>query len=282
VVEDPEVEPPMTRSAFLLPGTALAVALLLLVGLSLAVPVARGATTTPVTGTVTGPTVLATDATGHYTITGTGGPAIAPNGTQVGNLTFYITLSAPDLTSISVTPAQAALGPGINGTPILTAGSVPETVTMTVMISSVYLHQNVSTNLTYSVTIVQPYVVTATLVNVAQTTVLGFPVAIDLDGQQVGTVQVASLTPGSEYNLSFKYATLGLASGDHTFSISLIAEHGLVVFKGGATQYSQTFYVTGPAPNYTLWYVVGVVAFLGVLFIFATRVAARRRGAVRR
>jgi CARDB len=275
------VEPTMRRTSH----SVLVLALVLGVafaGLALAGTPARAAATTPVTGSVSGPTVLALGGTGHYTIVGTGGPAVAPNGTQVGNITYYITLAATNLTGVSVTPAQAALGPNLNGTPILIVGAITEVVTMTVMISSVYQHQNVSTNLTYSVTVVQPYVVTATLVNVSDTTVLAFPLAIYLDGNPVATVEVSSMTPGNEYNLSYQYATTGLSSGDHTFTISLAAQHGLVVFSNGAQSYSQTFYVTGPAPNYTIWYVVGIVAFVGVLFIFLTRVAARRRGALRR
>ena len=64
----------------------------------------------------------------------------------------------------------------------------------------------------------------------------------------------------------------------HTFSISLASQHGLVTFPGGAQQYSQSFYVTGPPPDYTVWYVAGIGAFLGAVFIWSTRVAARRRG----
>lgn len=275
------MEPTVKRPGYLAAAVALA-AVLLVVGISLGGPAARAATTTPVTGSVTGPTVLATGATGHYTIYGTGGPAIAANGTQVGNLTYFISLAAADLTGVTVAPASAALGPGLNGTPILTVGAVPETVTMTVMISSVYQKENVSTNLTYSVSVVQPYIVTATIVNIAKTTALAFPLAIDLDGQQVGVVSIPTLTPGGEYNLSFDYATTGLSTGEHTFTISLAAEHGLVAFANGALSYSQSFYVTGAPANYALWIVVGAVAFVGVLFIFALRVAARRRGTGRK
>ncbi len=274
---------PTMRRAWAHPVVYALLATGLLLGLGAASPPALAApTSTPVTGSVTGPTVLAFGVTGHYTITGTGGPAFASNGSLVGNLTYYITLAAPNLTGVSVTPTSAALSPTVNGTPFLTVGSFAETVTMTVMISSVYQHVNVSTNLTYSVRVVQPYVVSATIVNVSSTTVLSFLVTVDLDGAPVGSVTVPTITPGGEYNLSFHYATVGLSPGTHTFSISLASEHGLVVFAGGATSYSQSFYVTGPAPNYTLWYVVGIVAFVGVLFIFLTRAAARRRGALRR
>ncbi len=51
-----------------------------------------------------------------------------------------------------------------------------------------------------------------------------------------------------------------------------------MTFPGGAQQYSETFYVNGPPPDYTIWYAAGSVAFVGALFIWSTRVAARRRG----
>jgi archaellum component FlaF (FlaF/FlaG flagellin family) len=270
----------MTRRGVGLALTVLLVGLLLLEGLGPSD--VRAAATNPVTGTVTGPTVLATQSTKTYTINGTGGPAFASNGTQVGNLTAYLSLSAPNMTGLSISPGDGKIVNGIPVSTLLEVGSAAEVVTILVMLSSVYLHQNQSINFSYTVNVVVPYTVRATIVNGASTTVLSFPVKVLLDGTPVGTVTVPSLTPGGSYNLSFEYPTLGLSSGDHTFSISLAQEHGLVTFANGATVYSSTFYVTGPAPNYTLWYIVGIVAFLGVLFIFVTRVAARRRGALRR
>ncbi len=253
----------------------------------IALPARGAAAPTPVSGSVKGPTLLPTNTNASYTIYGAGGPAISAKNTFVGNLSYSVRLSANDLTGLSVTPSRAALGPlilgpGANGTTILTVGSVPEVVTMTVEISSVYFNQNESINLTYTITIVQPYVLVAHIVNVASTTVISFPVTIDLDGQPIGTVRVANMTPGSSFNLTYRYPTTGLSPGTHTFTISLENEHGLVRFAGGAVSFSQSFYVTGPPPNYSLWYAAGVVAFVGVLFIFASRVAARRRGAVRR
>ena len=235
-----------------------------------------------VTGSVTGPNVLAIGGSVDIAINGTGGPAFAANGTQVGNLTYYASVEGTSLTGVGVTPAQHAITNHTAETPLLTVGSVAETLTVLVLLSSVYGHQNVSTNLTYTVVVVQPYVVSATIVNPGPSAVLGFSVVINLDGNPVGKVSVPNLGPGKEYNLSFDYATLGLSAGEHTFSISLSNEHGLVTFAGGATSFSQSFYIEGASPNYTLWYVVGGVAFVGVLFIFMTRVAARRRGAIRK
>ena len=86
------------------------------------------------------------------------------------------------------------------------------------------------------------------------------------------------ITAGSTYPLTFSYVDLNLTPGWHTFAISLASEHGLVTFSGGAQQYSDTFYVNGPPPDYTIWYAAGALAFVGALFIWSTRVAARRRG----
>jgi CARDB len=248
-----------------------------------AIPTARGAAPgVPVTGQVTGPNVVATGGQVHLTINGTGGPAFAANGTLVGNLTYYASIAGTDTSTVSITPATGTITPGHPATATLAAGTIVQVLTVTVLLASVYKTENVSTNLTYTLPVVQPYVLSATIVNAGTTTVLAFPVVVDLDGSPVGSVTVPTLSPGVDYNLSFRYATLGLSSGSHTFTISLESAHGLVTFSNGAVAYSQTFYVAGAATDYTVWYVVGAVAFIGVLFIFMTRVAARRRGALRK
>ncbi len=259
-----------------------AVALLALVALAVGMPGVRAAGTATVSGSLTGPNVLAVGAHASYTVTASGGPAFASNGTQVGNLSYYLSLQAANLTGVSLAPESGALFQPYTGQTTLTVGAAPETVTILMEVSSVYRGDNVSANFTYTVNVVTPYVVSATIVATSSSTVLSFPVRIALDGTAVGTVTVPTLTPGQKYNLSYQYPTLGLSSGWHTFTISLASEHGLVSFANGATEYSSSFYVSGPAPNYTLWYVTGTVAFVGVLFIFVTRVAARRRGPSRK
>lgn len=256
--------------------------LLVLLVLSVAPPLARASATPTLTGTFTGPTVLPLLGHSAYVLNGTGGPAFEPNGTKIGNLTYYISVLGPNLTGVSMAPSSGAIIPGFPAEPTLSVGSTPEVLTVVVELASVHKTQNETLNLTYTVTVVRPYVVSATIVASAGVTVLSFPIVVDLDGAPVGTVTVPTLTPGQTYNLSYQYATLGLSAGEHTFSISLESQHGLVSFAGGATVYSATFYVTGPGPDYTLWYIAGGVAFFGVLFIFATRVAARRRGAARK
>ena len=262
--------------------------LLVLVGVALAVlvlpalPGAHAATANPVSGSVSGPGVVATQGNVSVRINATGGPAVAANGTLVGNLTYYASVSGTNLTGVSISPTTARLEAGVPYSAVLTAGGTAERLTVTVMVSSVLGTQNVSNNFSYSVPVVRPYVLSATIVNTGSVAALGFPLVVRLDGYAVGTVRVPTIPVGGQYNLSFEYPTLGLAAGDHTFSISLANAHGLLRFPGGATTYSVTFYVAGPAPSYTLYYALGIVAVVGVVFIYMTRVAARRRGAVRK
>jgi len=237
---------------------------------------------TPVTGSIGGTHVLAIGGHGAYYVNATGGPAYAANGSRVGNLTYYATIAGVNTTGSSISPASDPIYNGTSPVATLTVGSVAETLTLNVLISSVYKTQNESINLTYTVHVVQPYVVSATIIDVSTSDVLSFPIIVSLDGTQVGNVSIATITPNAPYHFSFSYLTLGLSTGWHTFTISLAKEHGLVVFADGATSYSVSIYVPGPPPDYTIWYIVGLVAFVGTIFILVTRVAARRRGAQRK
>jgi len=286
----PEVAATLSARA----AAVLALGLALLLGLAaLAAPAAAGrnpasssdlagAATSNFTASMSGPTLLATSADGFYDVNATGGAAYAPNGTLVGNITYYASIFASNTTGITFTPTTATISNGSYRGAALTVNAIAQLVTIDVLVTSVSSTANDSINLTYTIHVVQPYELAATLVDRSTATVLSFVVTIELDGSAVGTVTVPTFTAGSTYDLSYKYVTLGLGSGWHTFTISLANEHGLVTFPNGSTAYSVSFYIPGAPPDYTLWYVAGIVAFLGVVFIFATRVAARRRGAVRR
>lgn len=252
------------------------------VGLASSTPIVHAtspAASGPLKGNITGPAVLATGSNQRYVIQATGGPAVAPNGTIVGNLTYYASVTAPNPAGVQITPQSAALLAGVPGQPLLEAGTIPQTLTISVELVSVLNQTNATLNFTYVVQVVQPYVVAADIVNPTNVSAEPFPVVIELDGTRVGNVTVPSLLAHAAYNLSFSYATVGLSSGWHTFSISLTQAHGLLRFANGSTFYQESFYIPGPAPSYTLWYVTGAVAFIGVLFIFGARVGARRRGA---
>jgi len=281
VVAHPEVDPAVRRlTSFVLVALLVAGAWagVGLPGLAAAhdAPAASPASS-PVTGNVSGKTVLALSGAAYYLINATGGPAFASNGTQVGNLTFYASVAGVNTTGVGITPSEGIITNHTGVSAQMTVGTVAETLTITVEIASVYGTANVSINLTYVVHVVQPYVLTLNLISTTSATILSFTLIVDLDGAPVGTISIPSLTSKQTYTATFQYATLGLSAGEHTFTVSLVNEHGLVTFANGASSYSQTFWVPGAPPDYTLWYLAGAVAFLGAIFILVTRVAARRR-----
>jgi hypothetical protein len=287
-VEDAEVDPAMTAVRGLR-AVALALTTLLVAATFLALGGTGGASghpapaaSSPVTGNISGKTVLAYSAAAYYAINATGGPAFAANGTQVGNLTYYASVVGTNTTGVSITPSEGVFTNHSTLKPQLSVNAIAQTLTIVVEIASVYQTANVTTNLTYIVHVVQPYVLTLSLVSDYSGTILGFTLVVDLDGNPVGTISIPTLTAKEAYTATFQYATLGLAAGEHTFTVSLANEHGLVTFAGGSSTYSESFYVPGPAPDYTIWYLAGAIAFFGAIFIFVTRVAARRRNPTRK
>ena len=273
----------MNRLRFL---PLLAFALLVVPALGVGANALASATLTaaasPVTGSITGPTVIGTSSNDSYHVTGWGGPAVASNGTVVGNLTYYSSLVASNISGVSFSPASARFTSNAPLKATLTPGTVVQGLTIDIEISSVYLGKNVSTNVSIALSVVQPYVISATIVNPSNATVTAFAVYVTLDGSTIGQVNVSNLAAGGSTQVTYAYPTLGLSMGSHTFAMSLVQEHGLVMFANGQTVYSVTVDVTGPAPDYTLWYVAGITAFFVAIFILLTRVAARRRGAARR
>jgi hypothetical protein len=264
------------------PLIALGAVVLLLVasGLVLAAPGAHAGAAShypPMTGSVSGPTTLGTGLNGTYVVTASGGPAEATNTTIVGVYTFNATLSGPNTTGAIVTPESGVL---VNQTVSLRlAGPTDagQTITLSVLVRSGYNGANVTENLTEAIDIASPYNLLATL-NVAPGATIGpLDLTVTLDGSPVGTVHVPTLTGGTTWPVHFEYVALGLSPGWHTFAISLAQQHGLIVFAGGSESYTQDFYIPGPAPNYTWWYFAGAAVFLGTIFIWVTRVGARRR-----
>jgi hypothetical protein len=267
-------------------GTLAAVVALLLLALAPALgalPARAGAAPAdtsypPLSASLNGPTTVGTLLSVNYTVNATGGPATALNGTVVGSYTYTASFTAENRTGLVLGPATQ--GVILNGSASLrfTAGNVTEPVTIAVLITSTYQGTNVSQNVTLLVNIVQPFVLSTTLVVGSGAGVAQFHLEVDLDGAAVGQILVPTLTAGTSYPVSYRYVNPGLAPGWHTFTLSLANEHGLVKFASGAEGYSQSFYVAGSPPDNTIWYLTGAVAFVGAILIWTMRVGARRRG----
>jgi len=273
------VQRPIVRRT-VAPSGLLGVALLLaaIVTLVAALPPVHAATATaPLTGAINGPSRVGSGLNASYLVTAQGGPAEAPNGTQVGIYSYRASIAATDPTGAAILPATGVL---VNGSVPLTlkAPKAIESVTIYVLVKSELSGTNVSQNLSFTVQIVQPYTVAASLIVGSTASSTPFFLTVDLDGQPVGSIAVPALSPGTSFPLSFSYVPPDLAPGWHTFTLSLAQQHGLVAFAGGADEFSSSFYVAGEPPNYTIWYFAGATAFVGAIFIWSTRVGARRRG----
>ncbi len=237
----------------------------------------------PVTGNLTGPGLVATSSNGTFYLNVTGGPAIV-TGSFEGTINWTANVTAANTSGVAVTPDNGSI---TNSTaqPIhlkVSTGSIVEAVTLTVHAKSALGTANETGNFTTTFRIVLPYTVHATLVAGPEATVLPFNVTVALDGKLVGTVTVPKLKPSATYAFTFNYPVLSLSSGYHTFTLTIQNPHGLVSFGDGRTVETTTFYVAPAPANNAVWYVAGAVAFFGVLFIYATRVAARRRTPGRR
>lgn len=228
-------------------------------------------------GSVDGPSVVATSSNSTFYINGTGGPAFGANGTEIGSVSWKAHLSGTVLTGVTLSPNSSTFSGSKPGVSHLKVSKLVQSLTITVEITSTYQTKVASINVTKTIQVVVPYVVRAQLSVGPGAGVLGFDVTVALDGAPVGTVAVPAIKAGGTYNLTYAYATAGLSAGSHTFTLSLKSASALVTFPGGARQYSVTIYVVGPPPDYPLYVLLGVVVFAGVLFIFVTRVGARRR-----
>jgi len=227
------------------------------------------------TGTITGPSSVGPTSRATYHVSASGGPAEAANGTIVGTYSYTTSIVGANTSGGAVTPPQGVL---VNGSTNLTllSPNATEPITLYVDITSSYQGTNTSTNLSYAISILQPILLVAGLKVVGPTGIKAFALDIDLDGAHVGSVSVPSLTSGQNYPISFSYLGQGLGPGWHTFTVSLAAEHGLVVFQNGQESYSSSFYISGPAPNDSLWILAGVAFFAVAVFIWVTNLARRR------
>jgi hypothetical protein len=233
--------------------------------------------TTNLTGNISGSSVVGVSTNDTYFINGTGGPAFL-NGEQIGNVSWYASVAATTNTSVvTVIPTSGSITNNTPGILTVEMGALVQTVTLTVELASTNHTTNDTLNLTQVIHVVQPYLLTLHLHVSSVAAIHEFNLTIDLDGVPVGRIHIPPLPAGTNDTAEFLYATLGLSPGTHTFTASLIAEHGLITFAGGATTMSVSFFVPGAPPSYTVWYVAGIVAFFGALFIIVTRVAARRR-----
>ena len=149
-------------------------------------PHGRAATFPPLTGGVSGPSIAGLAGKGTYTVTASGGPAEAPNGSQAGIYSFKASLAAFNTTGAIITPDSGVL---INGSATLSfvAPNLTESLTIYVDVtSSLGGTNNVSQNFSIQVQIVQPYRLQATLSVASSSSIAAFRVTVLLERRPRG------------------------------------------------------------------------------------------------
>jgi hypothetical protein len=264
----------LARTTRLLLSLLLVGGFLLAGALPLAAP-ARAASYPTLSASLSGPSILPVNGTGTYLLTGTGGPAMGFNGTQVGIFSYNATVGGPNTTNVIITPVSGVLTNG--ATHLSLKATIAETLVIAVELKSSFAKQNATTNVTYSVTVLAPYVVKATIVDSQPYSTLPFNLTVLLDGVPVGSIGVPSILAHGSYTATFQYAVASLAVGWHTFSMNLASEHGLLAFAGGSESFGQSFYVTGPPVDDSGFILLGILWFVLAVFIWVAWVGARRR-----
>ena len=251
-------------------------AMMVLLLLGLPAPSHAAASYPPIKGTISGPGIVGRALQVSYIVDGSGGPAVAANGTMLGNITFNATLSGNNVSSASIQPPTGVL---VNGAVLLrfVAPNLTEPVTLRVELTSSYGGVSASANFTQTIQVVAPYVLSGLLV-AGPTTVTGFNMTVTVDGVPVGQVAVPAIDANGEYRFSFDYVPQSLSAGWHTMAVSVAPQHGLVTFDGGLSQLSVRFFVASPPPDYALDIGVGIAAFAVAVFIWGSVVGAGRRG----
>lgn len=245
---------------------------------------ARGASAAtavpPLSGQVTGPTLLGALQKGTFTVTGRGGPAEALNGTTVGTYNYSTTITATNGTTPStgfVAPPDGVLI-NLSASFTVEAPNITGTYILTVEITSIGPGGtgNVSTNVTADFDVLEPYFVQATIHNPNGFAVAGAVVVVDLDGSTVGHQVLPSITADGSFDFSFNYTTTGLSSGWHTFTMTLTGTPGLLTFGNGAMSESSSFYVPPPPVNYTFDITVGLLLTVTAILISLMILGGRR------
>lgn len=218
---------------------------------------------------ITGPALLATNGSGVYYATATGGPAETLSGQYIGNYTFTDQILGVSTQGSFTSPFSGAF---IDQQANLSLGGLVDDGSYTLELnvtstSGGKAPVNLTRIFTYQFSVVAPYVVEATVNNENSYTVSGVAVQIDLDGVLVGETSLPSLAAAASTQVKYNYTSTGLSPGYHTFTLVLVGSYGLVEFSNGQTSYSVTFYVSGPAPDYTQYYLYGLTITVFCIFI---------------
>jgi hypothetical protein len=222
----------------------------------------------PMTVTIDGPTTVAVSEVKVYKVTIYGGPAESGNGTY----RYSATLGGTNTVLAKLTPGTG--GPTRNGTFNLTftAPSVASNIQIIVTATSSNTTANQTQTQQINVNVVQPVILSASIKNTGNVSILGVPVYFYLDHGQIGNDTIYNTTvninAGATVTVSYNWTQPTLATGANTIKMVIDPDSEFVTFQDGGTVKSVTIYY-GDNPyaltNTMLWILVIILIVLAFL-----------------
>lgn len=159
----------------------------------------------------------------------------------------------------------------------ITAPSMPQTLKILLLSAGIGNGTRISYSKTFSLTVVSPVVMNATIQNPTGAALNNVTVTFSLNNNNVTTMTISQIAPYSSKTISAKTPfTYLLHNGVNTETIYV--NNTALTVNGQKATYSYSFYY-GPHPNYTwIYYIAAVVVVFMVFLVFSAgrRMPARR------
>lgn len=144
-----------------------------------------------------------------------------------------------------------------------------QTLYITITSAAQYGSEHVKSSQTYQVTVVDPIVFHAVIVNTGITTVKNLTVNFYLDNSPnpIGNVTVNSIAPNQAVNVNYTYPldpVKYLGTGEHTLKVS--ASSSLININGSPGASATSFYY-GTPPNYNWIFYVAAIVVIFMIFL---------------
>jgi hypothetical protein len=215
--------------------------------------------------TFSGTQYLATGETGKVSVGVGSGPA--------GNYTYTASVSTG-----KVTPTTGKAS-GTSLDLIVTAPTTVGDQVLTVNITSADVTPAVSTVATYTIHVIAPVLITATVKNTANVTANNVPVEFYADGNLVNKTTVSVPALGSK-QVFYNWTAPNLAQGKHSLEVKVDPNNQFISFSDDSTTYATSFYIgdSGYGLVNTMLTILFVIVALVLFFTYMGRGRKKRAG----
>lgn len=236
-----------------------------------AMPLVHAETYDPLYANLEGDRLVATEGVTTYTLTIIGGPAEV----GYGNYTYKAQVIGDDVSDAEIDyPSNESAESGVF-TFNLTAPATAQTFTVQVNCTSYNDDVKYYSNITYTITAVEPISISANIKNNGDVSATDVPLTLQLyrDGSWVTLYSTTfDIAAGKTYAFSYDWVVKDLDSGEYRFRLVLDQNSTIVTFEGGASVYEKTVYydVSGYDWLNTMFWIL-IIALAVITFIVYTR-----------